>query len=69
MSTAVVALLNSILFFTLTSRANSLLHHQAFTRVLAAPLGFFTANPIGRIVNRFAAGMLRNICRIIKDAY
>lgn len=57
LSTTAVALCNSIVFFTAINRANSNLHRHALTRVLSAPLHFFSSNPLGRILNRFASDL------------
>jgi ABC-type multidrug transport system fused ATPase/permease subunit len=41
-------------FFTASSRS---LHGAMFQRVMHAPVAFFQANPVGRILNRFAKDM------------
>jgi ATP-binding cassette subfamily C (CFTR/MRP) protein 4 len=53
--TAAGILVRSLLFFIATLRASSTLHNAALNRVTYAPMSFFTSNPLGRIVNRFAA--------------
>lgn len=50
------------LFFLAAIRASSSLHHAALSSVLKAPLYFFSVNPQGRILNRFASGMLTKDC-------
>lgn len=53
--TAALAVLRAILFFTASIRANTQLHDGALARVLDAPMMWFSANPLGRILNRFSA--------------
>ena len=53
-ATVSFALVASLSFFKTTSTASTKLHDGAFERVLRAPLSFFGANPIGRIINRFS---------------
>ncbi len=44
----------SYLFFGFTIRAASTLHENSIWSVMHSPLSFFTANPTGRILNRFS---------------
>jgi ABC-type multidrug transport system fused ATPase/permease subunit len=57
LGTTLVALLRSVAFFTSTNRANSTIHQRALRRVLLSPMHFFTSNPLGRVLNRFAADL------------
>lgn len=52
---AAAALCRSVLYYTTTLTAASTLHNRAFTRVLHAPMAFFTSNPLGRVINRFSS--------------
>eukprot|EP01060_Flectonema_neradi_P015052 TRINITY_DN21738_c0_g3_i1.p1 TRINITY_DN21738_c0_g3~~TRINITY_DN21738_c0_g3_i1.p1 ORF type:complete len:1270 (+),score=193.95 TRINITY_DN21738_c0_g3_i1:46-3810(+) len=45
------------LFFFVTIRANTTLHDAAYNSVISTKLAFFTANPLGRILNRFSADL------------
>ena len=45
----------SELFFRLSLRASHRLHEAALLRLLHAPVLFFDANPLGRILNRFSS--------------
>ena len=57
-ATAVVvtaSLVGAVAFFRSTSRASTRLHDGALAALFDAPLWFFHANPIGRILNRFSA--------------
>jgi len=56
----IFASLRSILFYSGSLRASSSLHGHALAAVLRTHLGFFTANPHGRIMNRFS-GDLGNV--------
>eukprot|EP00756_Hemistasia_phaeocysticola_P028921 Hpha_TRINITY_DN16199_c4_g4::TRINITY_DN16199_c4_g4_i1::g.7307::m.7307/K05673/ABCC4; ATP-binding cassette, subfamily C (CFTR/MRP), member 4 len=47
--------LRAILFFWHANHANSKIHDSAMKSVVGAPMSFFTANPLGRVVNRFSA--------------
>jgi ATP-binding cassette subfamily C (CFTR/MRP) protein 4 len=53
--TAAATLVRSVLYYSTTLKAASNLHDGALSRVLRAPMAFFTANPLGRIVNRFSS--------------
>ncbi|EDQ85993.1 uncharacterized protein MONBRDRAFT_34017 [Monosiga brevicollis MX1] len=57
LGTTALALCNGMLFFSAINRANSSLHEQALARVIGCPMHFFTANPLGRIINRFASDL------------
>eukprot|EP00038_Savillea_parva_P031360 m.85584 g.85584 ORF g.85584 m.85584 type:complete len:1326 (-) comp9635_c0_seq3:82-4059(-) len=52
---AAVSLVRSVMYYSTTLRAASRLHRSALSRILLAPMAFFTANPLGRIVNRFSS--------------
>lgn len=41
-------------FVYLTLRAAQHIHNRVFARVLMAPMYFFDATPVGRILNRFS---------------
>ena len=50
-----VIFVRAVLYFTFTLKASSLLHKKMLASVIAAPLGWFHATPVGRILNRFGA--------------
>eukprot|EP00927_Polykrikos_kofoidii_P042178 TRINITY_DN36031_c0_g1_i1.p1 TRINITY_DN36031_c0_g1~~TRINITY_DN36031_c0_g1_i1.p1 ORF type:complete len:1295 (-),score=157.05 TRINITY_DN36031_c0_g1_i1:98-3481(-) len=56
----VCSCVRSVLFYFTTMKASSSLHLHALRSVLSSPLSFFTANPTGRIMNRFS-GDLANV--------
>ena len=43
------------IFFLVSLRAASRLHDSAFAAITRAPLSFFAANPLGRILNKFSS--------------
>jgi ABC-type multidrug transport system fused ATPase/permease subunit len=43
--------------FIISLRASGKLHDAMFARVLRAPMAFFHANPVGRVLNRFSKDM------------
>ena len=43
------------LFFLYSIAASSRIHDGMLAAVLGAPLAFFHANPVGRVLNRFSA--------------
>lgn len=49
------AILRSISFFVICTRASVRLHNGIFSRLLRTPVAFFDSNPAGRILNRFSA--------------
>eukprot|EP00427_Karlodinium_veneficum_P003241 CAMPEP_0169154802 /NCGR_PEP_ID=MMETSP1015-20121227/52950_1 /TAXON_ID=342587 /ORGANISM="Karlodinium micrum, Strain CCMP2283" /LENGTH=78 /DNA_ID=CAMNT_0009225105 /DNA_START=240 /DNA_END=473 /DNA_ORIENTATION=- len=55
------------MFYYTTMRASSSLHSDALRHLLRAHLGFFTANPQGRILNRFS-GDLGNVDELLSQA-
>eukprot|EP00056_Hartaetosiga_gracilis_P018850 m.12141 g.12141 ORF g.12141 m.12141 type:complete len:1358 (-) comp7126_c0_seq2:2775-6848(-) len=55
--TMAFALLGAMLFFMAITKANSKLHFQSLSSVLNAPQYFFSANPLGRILNRFSSDL------------
>lgn len=65
--TVVFACFRSVLFYLATLRASSSLHNRALRGILGTHLGFFTANPHGRIMNRFS-GDLGNIDELLSAA-
>lgn len=54
-SCIITGFVRAILFFWHANHANSKIHDAAMKSVVASPMSFFTANPLGRIVNRFSA--------------
>ncbi|CAE8595655.1 unnamed protein product [Polarella glacialis] len=61
------ACVRSILFYSATLRASSSMHTRALQGLLRTHLGFFTANPQGRIMNRFS-GDLGNVDELLSGA-
>jgi len=59
--------LRAVLFFATSLRASSSLHGRALSSVLGAPLWWFQANPVGRILNRFT-GDLNNADEMLATA-
>mmetsp|Transcript_10048 Transcript_10048/g.29784 ORF Transcript_10048/g.29784 Transcript_10048/m.29784 type:complete len:1189 (-) Transcript_10048:81-3647(-) len=55
--TFVLAFARTTAFFRSTLRASSALHDGALRSVLQAPLYFFAATPLGRILNRFSSDL------------
>jgi ABC-type multidrug transport system fused ATPase/permease subunit len=49
-----VTLINSFLLVLSSLAAAQKLHNKMLSSILRAPMSFFHANPIGRIINRFA---------------
>mmetsp|Transcript_51772 Transcript_51772/g.117800 ORF Transcript_51772/g.117800 Transcript_51772/m.117800 type:complete len:1239 (+) Transcript_51772:38-3754(+) len=58
--TMLMASVRSMAFYASSLRASSQIHAGALSSVLGAKLGFFSANPAGRILNRFS-GDLSNV--------
>lgn len=54
-ATTVIAVLRAVIFFAVGLRSATNLHRRALWGVLRSPWRFFTANPLGRIVNKFSA--------------
>jgi ABC-type multidrug transport system fused ATPase/permease subunit len=53
------AVATSILLVRMGTRSGKTLHHDVFTKVLAAPLSWHEENPSGRVTSRFSAELLR----------
>jgi ATP-binding cassette subfamily C (CFTR/MRP) protein 4 len=53
--TCALAFMRALLFFNMTITASTNLHRAAFKSVVAAPMHFFTSNPLGRILNKFSS--------------
>ncbi|KAG5176755.1 hypothetical protein JKP88DRAFT_265312 [Tribonema minus] len=53
-STALLGLARSRLFFDLTLKASTSVHHAMYAAVMRSPMSFFNSNPQGRILNRFS---------------
>ena len=49
-----LAILRAVQWFRSSIAISQSLHDRMLARVVAAPLAFFTANPIGRLLNRFS---------------
>lgn len=64
---AVGAVLRAVLFFATSLHASTSLHGRALSSVLAAPMWWFHANPLGRILNRFT-GDLNNADELLANA-
>lgn len=54
---SIFAVLRAVLFFATTLNASTTLHGRALSGVFAAPMWWFNANPIGRILNRFTGDL------------
>jgi ATP-binding cassette subfamily C (CFTR/MRP) protein 4 len=54
-ATTAIAVLRAVIFFAVGLRSATNLHRRALWGVLRSPWRFFTANPLGRIVNKFSA--------------
>ncbi|XP_014216231.1 probable multidrug resistance-associated protein lethal(2)03659 [Copidosoma floridanum] len=52
-----LCLLQSWMFFEMSTRIAKNLHANMFARVVATNMDFFVANPLGRIINRFSKDM------------
>ena len=50
----VFSLVRTTTFFTICMRSSINLHEKLFNSVIRAPISFFDANPIGRLLNRFS---------------
>ena len=50
-----VAVVRAVLFFAVSIRAASQLHDNMLKAVLAAPMSYFSAHPLGRMLNRFSS--------------
>ncbi|KAJ8960745.1 hypothetical protein NQ318_020038 [Aromia moschata] len=57
LSTMVVAITRSIIFFTICMRSSIKLHDEMFKRIICASMRFFNVNTSGRILNRFSKDM------------
>jgi ATP-binding cassette subfamily C (CFTR/MRP) protein 4 len=66
-ATVLLAVARSILFYFATLRASSSLHNVALRHVLGTRLGFFSANPHGRVLNRFS-GDIGNVDELLSQA-
>lgn len=55
MGTVLIGGVRALLFFTAALRGSSAMHDNAFRSIANAPMGFFSANPLGRIVNKFSS--------------
>ncbi|XP_049801233.1 probable multidrug resistance-associated protein lethal(2)03659 isoform X2 [Schistocerca nitens] len=53
-ATVVIAIVHSLSFFILCTRASMRLHNQMFIGVTQTAMHFFNNNPAGRILNRFS---------------
>lgn len=53
--TAVIAIARALLFFVTALHGSSKMHDTAFRAVIRTSLAFFSANPLGRIVNKFSS--------------
>jgi len=53
----VLGAVRGIVLFSVTLKASNSLHARAIRRVLCAPLSWFQANPLGRVLNRFSADL------------
>lgn len=53
--TVLIGVVRAFLFFTAALHGSSKMHDTAFRAIARAPMGFFSANPLGRIVNKFAS--------------
>jgi ABC-type multidrug transport system fused ATPase/permease subunit len=53
------AISTSTLLVRMGTRSGKTLHHDVFTKVLAAPLSWHEENPSGRLTSRFSAELLR----------
>lgn len=53
-SLVVIAVFRSFFFLASALGAARIMHNKVFMRVLQAPLWFFDATPVGRILNRFS---------------
>jgi ATP-binding cassette subfamily C (CFTR/MRP) protein 4 len=54
---ALAAVLRAVGFFAMALRASTSLHGRAFSSVVATPMWWFNANPLGRILNRFTGDL------------
>jgi len=52
----VSAILRSILFYIVSMRASRGMHDSMFDSIVHTPMQFFSWNPAGRILNRYATG-------------
>jgi ABC-type multidrug transport system fused ATPase/permease subunit len=53
--TVFIGTMRALFFFTAALRGSSKMHDTAFRAIVQAPMGFFSGNPLGRIVNKFAS--------------
>ena len=53
----VAGLVRSVLFFSVSLRASTRLHDDAYRAVVKSPLSFFSANPVGRVLNKFSSDL------------
>lgn len=57
LAACLIAFLTSFGFLRIAMQASKKLHTKMFSALLGAPIGFFVANPSGRILNRFSKDM------------
>eukprot|EP00947_MAST-08B_sp_MAST-8B-sp1_P005468 g5468.t1 len=55
LSASVIAIVRAVVFFAVGLRAATGLHRKALWAVLRSPWRFFSANPLGRIINKFSS--------------
>eukprot|EP01062_Namystynia_karyoxenos_P055987 TRINITY_DN4697_c1_g2_i4.p1 TRINITY_DN4697_c1_g2~~TRINITY_DN4697_c1_g2_i4.p1 ORF type:complete len:1320 (+),score=449.60 TRINITY_DN4697_c1_g2_i4:128-3961(+) len=55
--TAIVGFSRAIFFFRHANRANTSIHDDALASIVRSPMSFFTANPLGRVLNRFSSDL------------
>eukprot|EP01064_Diplonema_japonicum_P015801 TRINITY_DN236_c1_g1_i1.p1 TRINITY_DN236_c1_g1~~TRINITY_DN236_c1_g1_i1.p1 ORF type:complete len:1245 (+),score=264.27 TRINITY_DN236_c1_g1_i1:81-3737(+) len=56
-TTLLFGLLRVFLFFYFTTCASTQIHDKSFDSVVRTDMAFFTANPLGRIINRFSSDL------------
>ena len=56
-SVVILGFTRGLIFFNTALRAATNLHNQAYDAVVGSPLSFFTANPVGRILNKFSSDL------------
>jgi ATP-binding cassette subfamily C (CFTR/MRP) protein 4 len=55
LATVAIAVVRAMLFFRAALRSSSKMHDAAFDAITHAPMSFFSANPLGRVVNKFSS--------------